>query len=126
MNNFAPRTGDFRNAEGYCRTCGLPLGIGGDCAACALEDMERKARDFLKTRTFLDGLTGLAAYVAADMVEGESETVTIPRSDYETLRWLVRQIAYYYPEHGTLSLDYVFAGDDEQIAHCREIVEREG
>lgn len=50
MNTFAPRNNTL-NAEGYCRQCGEPLGISGQCAHCALEEMDKRSREFLKTRT---------------------------------------------------------------------------
>jgi hypothetical protein len=40
-----------KNAEGYCRKCGQPLGISGQCGYCAITELERKNSEFMRTRT---------------------------------------------------------------------------
>jgi len=43
-----------RNAEGYCRKCGAPLDISGQCVLCAVNEIQRKSGTGMNISEFME------------------------------------------------------------------------
>jgi len=43
-----------RNAEGYCRKCGAPMDISGQCVLCSVNENQRKSEPGMSISEFME------------------------------------------------------------------------